>query len=312
MRILTFDLEDWFHLLEFPGTESIDPWSSFEARIEHGTDLILETLDRHGVRATFFCLGWIAERHPAVIRRIDAAGHEFGTHGHGHRLIRDLTPETFEADLVRSLAGIEQALGRKVRHYRAPGFSITPATTWALPVLLEHGIEVDSSIFPTWRAHGGYPAAIGEPCWLAWSGGRIRELPLAVGRVGGVKVPFSGGGYFRLMPYEVSRRMIRQSPYVMTYFHPRDFDADQPRMPGLGAVRRFRAYVGLGSALEKLRRLLTDFEWVDVETAVRRVDWDAAPAFAVTGAAGPASAAVTIETGRDLTPDRAEPAETAP
>jgi len=310
VRILTFDLEDWFHLLEFPGTESMDSWDSFEARVDHGTDLILESLDHHGVKASFFCLGWIADRHPAVIRRIDAAGHEFGTHGYGHRLVRDMTPETFEADLVRSLAAIESALGRKVRHYRAPGFSITATTTWALPILLEHGIEVDSSIFPSRRAHGGFPGAPGEPCWVVWRGGRIRELPLAVGRLGAARVPFSGGGYFRLMPYDVSRRIVRRSPYVMTYFHPRDFDTGQPMLPGLGPVRKFRAYVGLGSALAKLRRLLAEFDFIDVSTAAERIDWASAPSFAVEGRVPGSARPVTIETGADLVPKAAETAET--
>lgn len=277
MHVLSFDLEDWFHLLQWAPAESEESWNGFESRFERATDLILERLERHQATATFFCLGWIARRYPHVLRHIDACGHDFGSHGHAHRLLRDLPPPRFEADLSDSLHAIQDAIGRPVRAYRAPGFSLTPRTTWALEILLDHGVEVDSSVFTSRRAHGGWPGGPTAPGWLRWSGGRIRELPIVPAAWAGLRVPFNGGGYFRLLPYEVSRRLMRREPYVMTYFHPRDFDPEQPRMPRLGPVRRFRAYVGLGGAMRKLERLLEEFEFVNVSTALERVEWTEAP-----------------------------------
>ncbi len=277
VRLLTFDLEDWFHLLQWRCVESEDSWAGFESRFEHATDRILETLDRHGVTATFFSLGWIARRYPHVLRHIDALGHDFGTHGHAHRLLSDLRPAEFEADLVDSLHAIEDAIGRGVRAYRAPGFSLTPRTTWAVDILLDHGIEVDSSVFASHRSHGGWPGGPDGPCWLRSGSGRLRELPVTPGWWAGLPVPYSGGGYFRLLPYGMSRRLMRQQAYAMTYFHPRDFDAEQPRLPRMGPVRRFRAYVGLRTALDKLDRLLTDFDFVNVGTAIERIPWADVP-----------------------------------
>lgn len=287
IRILTIDLEDWFHLLEWPGTDDPARWPDFESRIEHGTDRILDVLSRHQARATFFCLGWVAEHHPHVVRRIVDLGHEVGTHGYGHRVLNALDHRSFGHDLRRSIHAIADATGVRPTSYRAPGFSITPRTTWALDVLCEHEITVDSSIFPTRRAHGGYRGGCTRPSWIECRSGRLMEFPVTIGGSLKSRLPCSGGGYFRLAPYAVSRRLIHGAEYAMTYFHPRDFDASQPRLPGMGPIRRFRSYFGIRGAFSKFARLVQDVNFVDLQTAVRLVRWQDAPLVTVDHTATP-------------------------
>lgn len=276
-RILSFDIEDWFHLLDVPTTRSPASWAAYESRVERGTERILEELGARGTKATFFCLGWIAEKYPQLIRRIDAAGHEIGTHSQAHQLVYEQSPREFEEDLKRSIGLLEALTAKPVRIYRAPGFSITQASAWAFDLLLANGIEVDCSIFPASRAHGGYAGFVRGPSWIDLPTGRLKELPLNLGRFLGRDVVFSGGGYFRLLPYPVIRQQLRRSDYVMTYFHPRDFDAGQPIVEGLSRARRFKSYVGLGGAFGKLRRMLDEFDFVEVGSAVAELDWSRAP-----------------------------------
>lgn len=281
MRVLTFDIEDWFHILDNPSTDSVARWESFESRVEQGTDRILQELAARGASATFFCLGWVAERHPELIRRIDAAGHEIGTHSYAHQLAYDQTPAKFDADLRRSIGILQDLTGKPVRAYRSPGFSITRSNPWVFERLIAHGIEVDSSVFPLPRAHGGFDGGFGVPSWIECAGGRLREMPMNIGRVFGRQVAYSGGGYFRLLPYWVVRDLLKRDRYVMTYFHPRDFDPDQPMIPGLSPGRRFKCYVGLAGSFAKLRRMLDEFDFVDMRTAVAQVDWHSAPVLPV-------------------------------
>jgi polysaccharide deacetylase family protein (PEP-CTERM system associated) len=281
VRVLTFDIEDWFHILDNPSTHDEAAWDGFEPRVEQSTARILEELAARGARATFFCLGWIAERYPQLIRRIDAAGHEIGTHSHAHQLAFDQSVAEFDADLGRSIRRLEDLTGKPIRAYRAPGFSVTRSNPWVFERLIEHGIEVDSSVFPARRAHGGFQGGYGVPSWIECGAGRLRELPMNIGRILGRDIPYSGGGYFRLLPYRVIRGQLARDPYVMTYFHPRDFDPGQPMIPGLSRGRRFKCYVGLASAFAKLRRMLDEFEFVDLRTAVERIDWAAAPVLRV-------------------------------
>jgi polysaccharide deacetylase family protein (PEP-CTERM system associated) len=278
VNILTFDIEDWFHLLDHDATRSVSEWSRYTPRIEENTDRILEMLGETGVRATFFCLGWVAETHPQVVRRIHEAGYEIGTHSHAHQLVCDLGPEAYREDLARSVQLLEEITGAKVRAYRAPGFSITRETAWAFDALLENGIEVDCSVFPASRAHGGFPEfGSARPALVECGGASIREFPINTHPLAGCRIVFSGGGYFRLLPYPVIRRMMSASPYVMTYFHPRDFDPGQPVLPGLPWHRVFKSYVGLGSAFAKLKTLLREFPFVDLAAAEASVDWTTCP-----------------------------------
>lgn len=275
MRLLTFDIEDWFHILEHEPTADVHAWPQFESRVRRGTERILEALAVHRQRATFFCLGWVAERCPALVRAIDEAGHEVGTHSYAHEMVHQLTPAAFEADLARSIGIISELTGKPVTSYRAPGFSITAGTPWAFESLVRAGIENDASLFPTWRMHGGFRGAMREPGWIETPSGRLREFPMSLSTA--AELPVAGGGYFRLFPSRLIHALIRREPYVMTYFHPRDFDAEQPTIPGLSTLRYLRSYVGVPGGFAKFERLLRAFEFADLREAVKRIDWSCAP-----------------------------------
>jgi polysaccharide deacetylase family protein (PEP-CTERM system associated) len=277
MNILTFDIEDWFHLLDIECTATEAEWNNFTPRIHANVERLLEATLRHGHKATFFCLGWVAEKYPEIIRRIDSLGFEVASHSHSHQLVYRQTPQQFRDDLKRSIQSLEDITGKKIRTYRAPGFSFVRGSAWAVEALLEQGIERDSSIFPAERGHGGY-ADFGraQPSVLDCAAGRIKEFPISLGKVLGKDIVFSGGGYFRLLPFWMIQRLTRRSDYVMTYFHPRDFDAGQPVLD-VPLHRKFKSYVGLKGAYGKLNHWLEANRFVDIETADRLVDWGAAP-----------------------------------
>lgn len=274
MNILTFDIEEWFHILDNASTRTETEWGRYETRIHQNMDRIFQLLDETNSRATFFCLGWVADKHPDVIRRIDAAGYEIATHSYAHQLAYEQTPAEFGADLARSIQHLQDLTGKKVRSYRAPGFSIKAHNRWVFPILVEQGIEVDCSVFSARRAHGGDASLeLFEPGYLNVGGTLLKEFPINTAAVLGQDLIFSGGGYFRLLPYGIIRGLVRRSNYVMTYFHPRDFDAHQPMIPGLSRARQFKSYYGLKGCWPKLKQLLTDFPFVDLTEADRRVDW---------------------------------------
>ncbi|CAN5146222.1 DUF3473 domain-containing protein [soil metagenome] len=274
MNILTFDIEEWFHILDNASTRTESDWSRYETRIHRNMDRIFQILDETNTRATFFCLGWVADKHPDIIRRIDAAGYEIGTHSYAHQLAYEQTPAQFQDDLERSIKHLQELTGKKVRSYRAPGFSIKEFNHWVFPILVEQGIEVDCSVFSARRSHGG-DTSLGmfEPGYLNVNGTLLKEFPINTAPVLGQDLIFSGGGYFRLLPYSAIRVLMRRSNYVMTYFHPRDFDADQPMIPGLSRTRQFKSYYGLRNCWPKLKQLLTDFPFVDLAEAEQQVDW---------------------------------------
>ena len=278
MKVLTFDIEDWFHILDHPETAEMESWSGFESRLESGVDRILGLLSDFDQRATFFCLGWVAEKYPHVVRRISAQGHHLGTHSFSHQLVYEASPDQFENDLRRSVCAIEDAAGAKVGAYRAPGFSITQESTWAFEVLAKNDIEVDCSIFPANRAHGGLPTYnIALPSVLEFEAGSLKSLPINTTTILGRGLVYSGGGYFRLLPSSFLAHRFRRDKYIMTYFHPRDFDPHQPRLESLGWLRTFKSYVGIAGAEAKLRRLLREYEFLSVQDAVGVIDWSDAP-----------------------------------
>lgn len=282
MNILTFDVEDWFHLLDHPKTEHVSSWGKFESRICGNLDRILDHLDSREQKATFFCLGWIAEQYPELIRKIDAHGHEIGSHSYGHQLAYKQTAVEFRDDLRRSMCLIADITGKTLNKYRAPGFSLTQQSVWLLRVLVEEGIETDCSVFPTSRGHGGLRGFSSAPAVIRTSSGPLKELPInlfSIPALGGLV--FSGGGYFRLLPWWLVRRLVSSSPYVMTYFHPRDFDPGQPVLNGLSPYRKFKSYYGLGGAFKKLEMLIDEFDFVDVDTAVSAIDWSNVPVIEV-------------------------------
>jgi polysaccharide deacetylase family protein (PEP-CTERM system associated) len=277
MNVLTFDLEEWFHILDSEHTHSDDQWTKFESRIEENLPGLLELLDRTQQPATFFCLGWIARKYPGVIREIDRMGHEIATHSDMHQLVYSQSPDQFRSDLMRSVKSLEDLTGKKVTAYRAPGFSITEKTPWAFDVLMECGIEIDCSVFTSARAHGGFDGfPMKTPCLIERNGARIKEFPLSHFKLGPLRIVFSGGGYFRIMPYPLIRHMMKRSTYVMVYLHYRDFDYGQGTIDGLPLYRRFKSYVGIRGALAKLSRLILEFRFVDVRTANSLVDWEEA------------------------------------
>lgn len=277
MNILTFDIEDWFNLLDIPAIANIEDWDNFEPRIHQNVEQLLQLLDTHHHRATFFCLGWVAEKYPEIIRRIDEAGFEVASHTYSHQLVYQQTQQAFDDDLRRSVDVLEHITGKKVKSFRAPGFSITADTPWAFDTLIAMGIEYDSSVFPAARGHGGF-ANFGAACpaVIQTEQGTLKEFPISLGSLLGKDIIFSGGGYFRLLPYAVIQRLTRQSSYMMTYFHPRDFDAKQPVLD-LPLHRRFKSYVGLSGALPKFDRWLAANAFVDLDAAAQQVDWDNAP-----------------------------------
>jgi len=278
MHILSFDVEEWFHLLEHDAVRSEHSWGGFDRKLPRMLDRILQLLEETESKATFFCLGWVAREYAELVRKIDAAGHEIGSHSDLHTLIFEQSRQEFREELRRSKRSLEDVVGKPVRAFRAPGFSLVPRCSWAFGILAEEGFEVDCSIFPARRAHGGFPNfAASGPLRIRTASGELKEFPMNTARIAGRNMVFSGGGYFRLLPLPLLRRLWSGSDYTMTYFHPRDFEPDQPYLPGLGPLRRFKSYYGLGNSEAKLRVILKEFSFESVAAAERRVDWAAAP-----------------------------------
>lgn len=279
MNILTFDIEEWFHLLDHPATSDESKWACFPSRFEKNMDRIFRLLEENQVGATFFCLGWTAEKYPAQIQKISKLGYEVACHSSRHKLAYEQTPEEFEQDFLDAQSAIESASGVRVNTYRMPGFSLTNDSLWTLDVLAKLGVDIDCSVFPASRGHGGLPnLPVSGPFRIKTKQGvLIRELPLNTVSFLGSRFVFSGGGYFRLCPLWALRRFYARSDYVMSYFHPRDFDSEQPRLPKLGPIRYFKSYYGLSGAEEKLRELLKTVRFTDVRTSVMNIAWDSTP-----------------------------------
>jgi polysaccharide deacetylase family protein (PEP-CTERM system associated) len=264
---LTFDVEEYFHAEAFARVLRPAEWPSLESRGVATTQRILDVLDRERVRATFFVLGWVAERQPSLVREIASLGHEVGCHGFGHEMIPRLTRDEFERDVTRAKAALEDATGRPVIGYRAPTFSVMRDTLWSLDVLCEAGFRYDSSIFPIVHDRYGIPDAPRFPHRMkAPSGAELAEFPMSTVLVLGRRVPVAGGGYFRLFPYSLTRRAItrinvREGQPAMIYLHPWEIDPDQPRLP-VGPLTRFRHLVNVSKTEARLGRILADFTCV--------------------------------------------------
>jgi polysaccharide deacetylase family protein (PEP-CTERM system associated) len=272
MNILTFDLEDWFHILDFKDTAHPAQWQNFESRIEANTEKIIQILEERKLRATFFCLGWIAEKYPALIRKISEK-HEIACHSMNHQLLYLQSKKDFKEDFHQSLSILENVTGKKVIAYRAPGFSVTRSHVYVFEELAKAGIKIDCSIFPAKRNHGGiadFPAQ--NPCRLIGPGFDIVEFPINTKMVFSKQIVFSGGGYFRLLPYWMIRKWMQESEYVMTYFHPRDFDPGQPMLKNLSFKRRFMSYTGLEASQNKLEKMLSEFKFVSLDEAYATLD----------------------------------------
>lgn len=261
---LTLDVEDWFCVKNMMSLVNPDMWGTglFTLRVEESTNYILEQLARRNIKATFFVLGWVAERCPSLIKKIVAEGHEIGSHGYSHIPVNKMNEETFREDLLKSLQIISSISGIKIKGYRAPSFSIHPNMTWAFRVLRECGIDYDSSVFPI--HHPDYGAADFEGGIQTING--IIEVPMTTVNIAGFKIPSAGGGYFRLFPYWIFRKLLKRAAKTqksIVYFHPWEFDLEQPRL-ALPVLKRFRHYVGLRKNREKFERFLDEFSFCRV------------------------------------------------
>jgi polysaccharide deacetylase family protein (PEP-CTERM system associated) len=274
MKFITFDIEDWFHILDHSETANPSSWDNFESRIDYGVGVILDLMDKHEIKGTFFCLGWIAEKYPHIIKRINAAGHHIGTHSYYHQLAYEQTEVEYRKDLADSMKILSDLTGKTIDAYRAPGFSIKESNLWAFDVMAEEGIKFDSSVFPANRAHGGLPQfTIDQPCKVITKKGyEIIELPMNTASLLGQKFVFSGGGYFRLLPEWYLKKLFKTQDYVMTYFHPRDFDSEQPVIPGLSKIRRFKSYVGIKHTTNKLFNILNLVEFNKIQNLDIRLE----------------------------------------
>lgn len=242
-------------------------WEQFESRVEENTDKLLRLLTDNGMQATFFVLGWVAERYPSLVRRIASGGHEIASHGYGHELITSQTPAAFREDIRRAKSILENILSGPVLGYRAPSFSITSDTMWATQILVEEGYGYDSSIFPVLHDRYGVPSANPEVHQLLTAAGPLWEVPPSTVKCFGVRLPVAGGGYFRLCPYVVMRTFLKKlegrgSSLVM-YMHPWEFDPDQPKMEG-SLLSRLRHYVNLDKTESRMRALLQDFSFAPI------------------------------------------------
>jgi polysaccharide deacetylase family protein (PEP-CTERM system associated) len=267
VNAFTVDVEDYFHVEAFANSIARESWPQLEYRCERNVGRLLEMLDERGVRGTFFVLGWIAERSPQLVKDIAAAGHEIACHGYSHQLVYRQTREVFTRETRQAKELLEDLSGKPVAGYRAASFSITKVSMWALDVLIDLGFTYDSSVFPvSHHDNYGVPEAPVGPCRLrAPSGRSLIEVPLSVATVAGLRVPVSGGGYFRLFPYWMSRAGMRSIERegdrpVVFYMHPWEIDVDQPRVHA-NFVSRFRHYNNIDRCEARLQKLLRDFRF---------------------------------------------------
>ncbi len=274
LNALSVDVEDWFQVGAFERTIRREDWDGLTHRVERNTDAVMALFADAGVTGTFFTLGWVAERYPALMRRIADAGHEVASHGYDHARVFTMTAEQFRADLRKSRAILEDASGQAVTGYRAPSFSIDTRTPWAHEVLAEEGYAYSSSVAPVVHDHYGWPESP-RFAWKPVQGAGLVELPVTTAKFHGRTLAAGGGGFFRLLPYAFSRWAIRQvndeaqRPAII-YFHPWEIDSGQPRVAGAPLKSRVRHYSRLSAMAGKLRRLTSDFEWTRVDALAAR------------------------------------------
>lgn len=272
VNAMTIDVEDYFHVSAFDGVVVRGEWDQLESRVCANTERLLQIFDAHGVKATFFVLGCVADRFPSLVSDIVSAGHEIASHGYNHQLVYEQTPAAFREDVRRAKGVLEGLIGGAVDGYRAPSYSITARTPWAFDVLIEEGHRYDASIFPIRHDRYGVPDAPRHPHIISRPSGSLVETPGSTVRLGPVNVPVAGGGYFRLLPYWWTRwgigrvNRIERRPAIF-YLHPWEIDPDQPRLPA-DRLGRFRHYRNLERTEQRLRRLLTDFPFDTMSSAI--------------------------------------------
>jgi polysaccharide deacetylase family protein (PEP-CTERM system associated) len=285
---MTVDVEDYFHVSAFRSVVPPARWTEYESRVSRNTDRLLGLFEEAAIRATFFVLGWVAEQCPPLVRRIAAAGHEIGSHGYGHRLIYEQTPKEFRSDVRRAKSVLETQAGRTVQGFRAPSYSVTRRSLWALDVLIEEGHTYDASVFPIRHDRYGLPTSPRHPYRIERAAGPLIEAPASTVKCGPLNLPIAGGGYFRIFPYGWTRwgiaRLNRaeRRPAIF-YVHPWELDPHQPRIAA-GRLSRFRHYRNLADTEPRLRRLVREFPFAPLGTVLESL--------APLGAVRPGSAAL--------------------
>lgn len=264
-NVFTVDVEDYYMVSAFKDIVKFENWSSYESRVEGSTRTVLELLAENNVRGTFFILGWVAERHPDLVREIQSAGHEIASHGYNHRLIYEMTPREFREDVRKSKIILEDIAGVSVKGFRATSYSVVKETLWALDILIEEGFLYDSSIYPIRHDIYGMPDSERFHHFINRNGGRLHEFPAPTYRIFGQNIPVAGGGYLRLFPMTVTKAAVkiinrREGKPVIFYIHPWEIDPDQPRLNGR-LLSKARHYLNLKSTLPKLRVLLKEFKF---------------------------------------------------
>lgn len=260
---LSFDIEDWFHVKNMSSVINMKEWHYCNDRVRVGTDYILTALDKKNIRATFFILGWVGQRHPDLIRKIASYGHEIASHGYNHQTLYSMTPSEFRDDLFKSIDILSAITKQDIKGYRAPSFSITKQTMWAFPILKEAGLIYDSSIFPIKHPDYGIDD-FDESIQII---DNILEIPLNFLQIGPLRIPGPGGGYFRLYPFTVTKALLKRiqdKKHSVIYFHPWEFDESQPRL-SIPFLKFFRHYVGLQHSRARFSRLLNEFEFSTLE-----------------------------------------------
>ncbi|MBD3170736.1 MAG: DUF3473 domain-containing protein [candidate division Zixibacteria bacterium] len=271
-NIFSIDVEEWFHIMEHPAVPGIERWDSLQPTLEKSFNMLLDLCGKHDTAGTCFFLGWAARKYPHLVKEAGRRGFEVASHGNNHRAIYKQTPGEFFEDISSAKKFLEDLTGKTVYGYRAPGFSITNRTEWAFEKIVEAGFTYDSSVFPASRGHGGYITDNLGPHRIKTASGDLIEIPISVAGVMGKRVCFFGGGYFRLFPYRIIKRMTQainnENRPAVFYIHPREIDPGHPRLK-LGVVRNFKSYVNLKKTGVKVEKLLTDFrfcpfkEWID-------------------------------------------------
>jgi polysaccharide deacetylase family protein (PEP-CTERM system associated) len=272
VNAMSIDVEDYFHVSVFDGLVPRSQWNSMESRVCANTERLLDLFDEYEVRATFFVLGCVGERFPQLVADIAKRGHEVASHGYAHRLVYDQTPKAFRDDVRRAKTILEDSAGRGVLGYRAPSYSITPRSLWAIDILIEEGYSYDSSIFPIHHDRYGIPVSGREPYAIHRDSGTLVEIPGSTAQLGTMNLPVAGGGYFRILPYwwtrwGISRVNNSERRPAVFYLHPWEIDPDQPRLRA-GRLSAFRHYRNLHCTEARLRRLLTDFRFGTMERLV--------------------------------------------
>lgn len=285
MNLLTIDLEEWY-LEKILHGGRIEKYHSFDETL----DRLLADLEAQSICATFFCLGKMASDYPEVVRRIATKGHDIACHSNEHKWLTTLTPEALRQDTLEAIHRLEDLCGKKVTGFRAPAFSITPDNAWAIEVLGECGIETDSSVFPASRDFGGFPSFGGDtPCRISYGGVTLKEFPITISRIALKQMAFSGGGYFRLLPYSVIRKEMAKRKYNIGYFHLADLIPEQKKMmsreqyesyfkqPGSlknRLTRYVKSNIGFGDTLDKMERMIQEFPFISMAEADHQIEWE--------------------------------------